>query len=181
MQFAARLADVQTPWIELGLIPIIPVLACYLFTKLADYVLDRITAYRHHETASRLRTPHRGLLAGTEEPEDQPAQHAKIPMTTPVTRLGNSALPRGTAEINRMAGGNAENPVSISNNHAFSQCEAATLTRGTRSRVFERGGIRGGVGRSAQGGVRRRDSVGERPVARIEAQGSGWWFDARWY
>ena len=28
----------QMPWIELALIPIFPVIACYLFTKLAEYV-----------------------------------------------------------------------------------------------------------------------------------------------
>lgn len=177
----------QMPWIQLGLIPIVPVVACYFFTKLADYLLDLITAYRHRETAPRLWVPDGMLADGEQAAEDK----NKVHIGTPGTRLGNSALPHGAAESSRLAGANAENPVIIGNSHAFEQGEAATLTRGTRSRVFERGGIRGGVRSSKRGSgghveqreqlVRRRESVGGQPVARANAHGSGWWFDARWF
>ena len=186
----------QMPWIELALIPIFPVIACYLFTKLADYLLDRITKHRHRETATRLGPPYRKMRAEMEatKPASVPAQDKKkMHLSTPNTRLRNSTLPHGTVESSRMAGANAENPVIIGNPDALEQGEAATLTRENRSRVFERGGVRGGVGsrsergaggqlepREQLGGVRRRDSAGQVPVARVKAQGSGWWFDARW-
>ena len=171
--------SVQMPWIELGLIPIVPVLACYLFTKLADFVLDRIA--RRHGTAPRLRT--HLTVRDNHLKEYQPAQDkTSMQMSTPSTRHGDPGLPRGrAAESNMMAGANAENPVLIGNSHAFEQGDAATLIRGTRSRVFKRGGIRGGVRSSERGGIRRVDSVGKTPVARLEAQGPGWWFDAIWY
>ena len=188
--------SLQMPWIELALIPIIPVIACYLFTKLAEYSLHRITRYRHRETATHLGINYRKMRAEMEESQPasfEPAQDKKkTHLSTPSTRLGNSTLPHVTIESSRMAGANAENPVIIGNSHALEQGEAATLTRGTRSRVFERGGVRGGVRgtkrgsggyvepREQLGQVRRRDSVGQKPIARVKAQGSGWWFDARW-
>ena len=50
-------------WIQLGLLPVPPILACYLFTKVADYIGGNITRFRqpHHE------------LTHTEDPTIHPA------------------------------------------------------------------------------------------------------------
>ena len=38
----------QMPNIQLALIPVAPVVACYLFTKIVDLVINRVTVFRHH-------------------------------------------------------------------------------------------------------------------------------------
>ena len=164
-------SSVQMPWIELGLIPIAPVVACYLFTKIADYIFERIAALRqrrseaHHD--AHLDTVFLAREGPNAHPDDNPevAAYRKLIADAGAkasedsnTRygLGKSVLrhlptmkPRSTSESSQLAGAKAQNPVYIGNNLAVGQVDDGTLTRGRDKRY--------GVGREGTGGRDHRE------------------------
>lgn len=188
--------SVQMPWIELGLIPIAPVIACYLFTKIAEFIFDRIAALRqrlfnaHPNTSTMsLKGDHDDAHLGqlNAHPDDNPevaayrkliaeaeAKAAKDASTghglgKSVFRYGPNMTPRSTAESSQMAGANAQKPVYIGNNFAIGQLDGGTLTRGRDQRYGVGARGRGGTGLEGERGVVERG--GEQHGRRAEGAG----------
>ena len=158
-------------WIQLGLIPLPPIIACYLFTKVADYIGRCITKLRQPQVELRpvLRpvsqaTSHlNGLTTDRIDEETRSVQRAheideNHDSTSEVTKVERF---RRQIEQNEPS-----IPVVVSgNDDTHGTGQGTTLTRNSRP-----------VGDAKRGiGIRRRVGPGSQRPKR-----DGWWFDARW-
>lgn len=172
---SAEVSELKAPmfWIQLGLIPIPPIIACYVFTKVADYIGRCITKCRQPRVELRSilhpvsqATSYADDLAVDRIAEDTQRvehTHQKIDENHDSTSQGFKDMERAGMG-SRVPRGGAEDEVLTGNKDTHGMLAATSLTRQRPSGDAQRGiGRHGRVGSGSQG--TKRD---------------GWWFDSRW-
>ena len=189
---SAEVSELKTPmfWIQLGLIPLPPIFACYLFTKVADYIGSCITKFRqprvelrpllhpnsqaisHSDgfTTDRIEEDTRNFQRthGIDQNHGSTSQATKvrrfrrqIEQNEPSGRLnGGDDFFTGA----RVSKGIAKDHALIGKDNIHGAAEGISLTRDRPGGDAKRGfGIHGRVGSNSQ-----------------NMKKDGWWFDARW-
>ena len=186
---SAEVSELKTPmfWIQLSLIPIPPIVACYLFTKVAGYIGYWVTKYRQpprDELRSVLypvsqATSHPDGLAADQIAVDEQLDertHQEIDHDHDPNAKGckNRERVRWQIDTNhqlteiftgpKRLRSNAKNDVVIGNNGTHGSLEGSSLTQERPSGDQQQGiGSQGRVGSNSQ-----------------RTKKGGWWYDSRW-
>ncbi|CAF9933593.1 MAG: hypothetical protein HETSPECPRED_008707 [Heterodermia speciosa] len=193
---SADVSELKTPffWIQLGLIPIPPIIACYLFTKVADYIGYYITNYRQPRvgprpgarsvsqttseanslTADRIKEDTRrdqGIWKETDEKHDSTSEATRMEPSGRQSPVPSTTGFYRTPMSTLVSTGPVKDNSVTGNNNIHEATEGTSLTRDRH------GDAKQGIGRDGSG-VHR---VGGRVASDSQEPGkSGWWFDGRW-
>ena len=203
---SADVSELKTPffWIQLGLIPIPPIIACYLFTKVADYIGYYITKYCQSRVGPRpgarivsQTTSEANSLTADRIKEDTRRDQGirkqiceKHESTSEATRVerfcrqieqnepsGRQSPVPGTTGSYRTPMSTLVSTGPAKDNFVTGNNDTRGTMEGTSLTRDRHGDAKQGIGREGSG----VHNVGGRVASDLQEPGKGgWWFDSQW-